>query len=114
MPSAASQNPSSPHYRVDKFVVPAAARDEFLGRVVATHATLRTQPGFLRDVILEQVSGPGSFNFVTMVEWESEADVVQASEAVLAMHAQTGFDRHEMITRLGIRPDIANYRALVV
>jgi hypothetical protein len=40
-------------FRVDKFVVPANAREEFLGKVRATHAVLKTQPGFVRDAILE-------------------------------------------------------------
>ena len=113
MSSAESQQ-QSPHYRVDKFVVPSAARTEFLDRVAATHATLREQQGFIKDVILEQASGPGAFNFVTMVEWESVDAVERASKAVAEMHARTGFDRHEMIARLGIEADIANYQALQI
>jgi hypothetical protein len=54
-------------FRVDKFAVPALARGEFLNRVYATHALLRTQTGFLRDA---QTSGPAEFNFITIVEWE--------------------------------------------
>jgi hypothetical protein len=62
-------------FRVDKFVVPVNAREEFLGKVPATHAVLRTQPGFVRDAILEQSSGPGEFNFVTIVEWENSGAI---------------------------------------
>lgn len=40
-------------FRVDKFVVPAHAREEFPMRVHATHEVLRTQAGFVRDAILE-------------------------------------------------------------
>ena len=43
-------------YRVDKFVVPAAARQEFLERVTQTHQILRGQAGLIRDLILEQSS----------------------------------------------------------
>ena len=46
-------------YRVDKFIVPQAAREEFLKKVHDTHSVLRHQPGFIRDTILEQVAGPG-------------------------------------------------------
>jgi heme-degrading monooxygenase HmoA len=60
---------ASPFYRVDKFAVPAEGRAEFLERVASTHALLRTQKGFVRDLILEQQSGPGALNFVTLVEW---------------------------------------------
>lgn len=65
-----SLNRSERIYRVD-FVVPDHAREEFINRVRRTHELLRTQPGFLQDFVLEQSSGPGEFNFVTVVEWES-------------------------------------------
>lgn len=46
-------------HRADRFVVPDAARQEFLGRVRSTHQLLKAQPWFVRDVVLEQSSGPG-------------------------------------------------------
>jgi heme-degrading monooxygenase HmoA len=97
-------------FRVDKFVVPAHAREEFLAKVHATHAVLRTQPGFVRDAILEQWSGPGEFNFVTIVEWENSDAIEGARKAVAALHQRMNFDAREMIGRLGIRADIANYK----
>jgi heme-degrading monooxygenase HmoA len=97
-------------YRVDKFVVPESARDEFVGKVGQTHALLRAQPGFVRDYVLEQSSGPGEFNFVTFVEWES-ADVVDTVRAaVSAFHESTNFDPQEMFARLDIKADVAIYR----
>lgn len=99
-------------WRIDKFAVPAAARDEFLDRVAATHAVLRQQPGFVRDELLEQVSGPGEFNIVTIALWQTQAHIDAAREAVTAMHRQTGFDPKATLARLGIRADIANYRTL--
>jgi hypothetical protein len=45
-------------YRVDTFIVPAPAKEAFLAKVRATHALLRTLPGFKQDVLLEQISGP--------------------------------------------------------
>jgi hypothetical protein len=96
-------------YRVDKFIVPAAGRDEFLARVHDTHVVLRRQVGFRQDMILEQQSGPGAFNIVTVVEWESAEVVGHVAAAVAARHAEIGFDRNEMIRRLGITADIANY-----
>src|SRR6266481_8142393 len=70
-------------YRVDKFVVPTGAREEFLERARRTHALLQAQPGFLQDLILEQSSGPGEFNFVTVVEWASQEAVENARAAVM-------------------------------
>lgn len=99
-------------YRTDKFVVPALARDEFLEKVRMTHALLRTQPGFVQDLLLEQTGGPGEFNLVTMVEWEGPEFVDGARAAVMAMHREDGFDPQELMTWLGIRADMGSYRRL--
>lgn len=99
-------------YRVDKFVVPEPAREEFLRRVHETHQVLHRQPGFLRDALLEQVSGPGRFNIVTVAEWESQAAIDAARAAVMDAHAKSGFNAQETIARLGIEADIANYRPI--
>jgi heme-degrading monooxygenase HmoA len=97
-------------FRVDKFVVPAHARGEFLTKVHATHEVLRTQAGFVRDAILEQTSGPGEFDFVTIVEWENSDAIEGARRAVAALHQKMSFDAQAMINRLEIRADIANYK----
>jgi len=97
-------------FRVDKFVVPAHAREGFLGKVRATHEVLRKRPGFVRDAISEQSSGPGEFNFVTIVEWENDDFFEGARQAVAALHRKMNFYPHQLITRLGIRADIANYK----
>jgi hypothetical protein len=71
--------------RVDKFVVPEHAREEFLDRVHLTHAALGAQPGFVRDATLEQSSGPGEFDFVPIVEWQNGDAVEGAHKAVVAI-----------------------------
>ena len=97
-------------YRVDKFAVPEAAREEFVGRVRMTHELLRTLPGFVQDFVLEQSAGPGEFNFVTVVEWRDAGAVEHAKPVVEAMHRERGFSPQETIARLGIRADVAEYR----
>ena len=104
--------PSSHFYRIDRFVVPASGRTEFLDRVTTTHELLRNQDGFVRDLIVEQQSGPSEFNIVTLVEWTDQSVVEHVSAAVAKLHAAIGFDPHEMIGRLGIRADIAGYHEL--
>jgi heme-degrading monooxygenase HmoA len=99
-------------YRVDKFVVPNPAREEFLTRVRETHDLLRTLPGFLQDFILEQASGPGEFNFVTIVEWQDAKSVESAKSAVMAMRKQTNFNPEELFSRLGIKADPGNYKRI--
>ncbi|TPN79640.1 antibiotic biosynthesis monooxygenase [Mesorhizobium sp. CU2] len=97
-------------FRVDKFVVPAEAREEILGKVRMTHELLRRQDGFVRDFVLEQFSGPGEFNIVTMVEWESQEAVEKVVPIVKAAHERIAFSPQETIARLGVKADIANYQ----
>ncbi|WP_181170410.1 MULTISPECIES: antibiotic biosynthesis monooxygenase [unclassified Mesorhizobium] len=97
-------------FRVDKFVVPAQARDEILGKARMTHELLRQQEGFVQDFLLEQFSGPGEFNLVTMVEWESQAAIDKVVPIVKAAHESIAFSPQETIARLGVKADIANYQ----
>jgi heme-degrading monooxygenase HmoA len=99
-------------YRVDKFRVPDYARQEFVERVQSTHETLRTQPGFRQDWVLEQHSGPGEFNIVTIVEWENVEAIPNARVAVQALHQRMNFDPHAMYTRLGITADLGYYERI--
>ncbi|MFQ3786327.1 antibiotic biosynthesis monooxygenase family protein [Halomonas sp. A29] len=103
---------SLPIFRVDKFSVPEAAREEFLKRVHDTHQVLRRQPGFIRDSLLEQVGGSGRFNIVTIAEWESQEAIDAARMAVTQAHRENGFDPQETMARLGIEADIANYQPI--
>ncbi|QRM56229.1 antibiotic biosynthesis monooxygenase [Sinorhizobium sp. BG8] len=97
-------------YRIDKFVVPAGAREEFLANVMRTDALLRTQEGFIEHTVLEQVGGPGEFNIVTMARWENADVVERARTAIAAAHRAAGFDPQALFKRLDIRADIATYR----
>jgi Antibiotic biosynthesis monooxygenase len=100
-------------YRVDKFVVPSSAREEFLDRVRRTHAFLKAQPGFVQDSVLEQFSGPGEFNIITTVEWASQEAFEDASAVVSARYREMNFNPQETLARLGIKADLANYERLV-
>lgn len=62
--------------------------------------------------MLEQSSGPGRFNFVTLVEWQSQSAMEAAKTAVMAAHAKSGFSPQDLFVRLGIEADIANYTAI--
>jgi heme-degrading monooxygenase HmoA len=99
-------------YRVDKFAVPPEAREEFLGRVRTTHEFLRTLPGFIRGYVLEQSSGPGEFNIVTFVEWQSQQAVDNAVSAVAALHRRMNFNPRENVARLGIKADLGFYKEI--
>lgn len=99
-------------YRIDKFVVPEAVRDEFLRRIEETHSILRGCAGFVRDGIFEQCGGDGKFNFLTSVEWSGMEAMETAARIVLAAHKKTDFDPRNFIARHGISADFGFYRLL--
>jgi hypothetical protein len=99
-------------YRVDKFIVPAAARQEFLAKVRTTHELLRSLPGCTQELVLEQTSGPGSYNYVTVLGWSDMAAIEAAKIAAQKLHAKTDFHPQEMFNRLGIQADLGNYQAI--
>src|SRR3546814_15602122 len=98
-------------YRVDKFLVPDEAREEYLQNLRATHELLRKQPGFVQDFVLEHASGQSAFNFVTIAEWESQGAIDAARLAVLALHREMNLDPPEMFARLGITEDLGRSEA---
>lgn len=101
-------------YRINKFVVPQAARAEFLETVIRpTHKMLRRQPGFVRDLVMEQVSGPGDFNIVALIEFSGPDVVAPIAAAVAELHQRLGVNP-TFTARLGIRTDQANYGLLAV
>ncbi len=79
-------------YRVDRFIVPAPAREEFFEKALHTQRFLRSLPGFLQDFVLEQSSGNGEFKVVTIVEWDSMESVERARPIVMAMHKEIKFN----------------------
>lgn len=95
-------------YRMDTFDVPEANRDEFLEAVLHTHEILRTQPGFLHDLLLERESGPGSLSILTLAAWENDSAVAAAGAAVRADRADSGFDPRVLTARLGVTGELGN------
>jgi heme-degrading monooxygenase HmoA len=101
-------------HRVDRFVVPAQARDTFLAEVRTTLELVRTLPGYLHDLVVEQPSDGGRFDLVTVVEWDSTASIENAEAAVKARHGQRHFDPQERFAELGIETDMARYEEVAV
>lgn len=99
-------------FRVDKFKVPAAARDQFLERARASHELLRTIPGFVEDFFLEHTDDSGVSNFVTIVVWQ-HAQAFHSAKAIVAQQYQKrGDNPGEILNRLGIEADMAAYTEL--
>lgn len=96
-------------YRIDKFIVPESAKEEFLSRLHASQRFLRTIPGFVRDFALEQDAGAGFRHYVTLAEWTDAAAIDVATAAIHGWYAASQFDPQEMCDRLGIRVERGNY-----
>ncbi|GGE20636.1 hypothetical protein GCM10011360_06630 [Primorskyibacter flagellatus] len=104
-----------PHiFRIDRFTLPAASRDEFLDRVAKTHSILRTCKGFVLDRIVEQRLADGSLALLTVAEWDGQPAFDAARETVKQAHAAEGFDRAETMQRLGIAADLGTYMPVAV
>ena len=96
-------------FRVDRFKVPAAGREEFLQRSHATHELLRTLPGFVEDFFLEGTSEPGMSNVVTIIVWKDAAAFEAAKTAAQEHYRKIGFNPAEVVRRLGIEADMGAY-----
>lgn len=99
-------------YKVDKYNVPYEARDEFEARTAGIRQVLQHQNGFIQDFYLEQVAGPGSFNIVTIAEWESAKDIEKAKSAVSTYLKELNLNPGKMMKRLNIQADVGIYEEL--
>lgn len=96
-------------FHIDKFAVPTSAKQEFLRKVFEMQELLGNMGGCLQNDVLEQLSGPGEFNIVAIVEWASAEALENARAAVIALHEKTKFNTQEFLSRLGIKADVSKY-----
>jgi hypothetical protein len=95
-------------FRVDKFKVPASAREHFLRRAQTAHQLLRTLAGFVGDFFLEHVGGDGTSTIVTSVVWKTSEPSMPPEQ-----HDQgLGYNPGEVLRRLEIEADMAAYAEL--
>ena len=100
-------------YRLDRFVVPREAREEFLMRVNQTHEILRGQAGFVQDFLLERPGeDDGATVIVTLVEWDSQDTVDRVVPIVQAAHRRMGFNPKETVARLGVTAEFGIYQTI--
>lgn len=102
-----------PVFRIDSFIVPQPAREDFLQRVTATHQILRRQTGFVLDRIVERPLGDGTSRLITIVEWAGADAIAGAVRAVRQAHAGDGFSAADFIADNGIVADIGMYQPVL-
>lgn len=101
----------APLYRINKFAVPTAAREQFVELVEKTLAVIRSQEGYVKDLFLEQHAGPGRFNFCTMIEFENEAYAPKVAVAIAEFDKSLDLDRAALMEKLGVETDSASYKS---
>ena len=99
-------------FRVDKFKVPPASREEFLALVTTSNKILRAIPGFIEDCFLEQRDAAGNSKIVTIAIWKDEQAFSNAKATVQEQYRNIGFNPGEIIKRLGIEADMDAYTRL--
>ena len=109
---AANLKNSNHVFRIDRFKVPAAAREEFLSRVRTSNEVLRSLPGFVEDCFFEGRDASGSSKIVTIAIWESGQAFAAAKSSVQQHYEKIGFKPAEIIQRLGIEAEMDAYSTL--
>lgn len=94
---------------IDKFFVPAAAKNEFLNRMKINRNLIKTLPGFIEDIAYSHTDENGNLTCVTVALWENMEAVHKAKEAVQKAYKEQGFDLPAMLQRLNITIDRGTY-----
>jgi hypothetical protein len=103
------QSPTTPSFRVDRFVVPRPALEAFMVRLRTTRRLLDDCAGCRQNLLLSGPETPDGVGIVTIVEWAS-ADAMNAAKTAMGAHyAGEGFDPAAFIRQWGIQADMAAY-----
>jgi heme-degrading monooxygenase HmoA len=97
---------------IDRFVIPTAAKSEFLERANINRKFIKTLPGFLGDNVYEEYNGT-ELRIVTVATWASEEAFQNARASVTEYYKLQGFDMPALIKRLHIQMERGIYKRLV-
>ena len=98
---------------IDKFFVPANAKEEFIERMNYNSEFITKLPGFVKGEIFEQMDENGNFICVTVTIWEKETFFNEAKEAVQGEFKRIGFFPNEFYQRLNIKLERGTYHPMV-
>lgn len=94
---------------IDKFVIPTAAREEFMKRTQINREFIKKLPGFIEDEMYISTDTDGNTHCVTVAVWENEEALQKAKEKVQEFYREDGFNPAEMLKRLHITMDRGVY-----
>ena len=88
---------------IDKIIVPASNRTDFVTRMKATQQFLHALPGFISQATYERTDADGNYVFLTATVWQDKAAIDNAQEALAAEYKRTGFDRAAYNKKMNIK-----------
>ena|ERR1700722_18875177 len=88
---------------IDKIIVPASAKTDFLTRMQSTQQFLHALPGFIAQTTYERTDSDGNSVFLNATTWQDKAAIDNAQEALAAEYKRTGFDRADYNKRMNIK-----------
>jgi predicted ester cyclase/heme-degrading monooxygenase HmoA len=88
---------------IDKFFVPANAKEEFFQRMNYNRDFIKALPGFVKDEVYSETDANENLTVVTIAVWKNETSLSNAKEAVKAEYERMGFVPAEFIQRLNIK-----------
>ncbi len=100
---------SKPVFRIDRFTLPLEARKAFLERLETIQTILAGIEGNRQNLVLEQVSDPGTASFITIVEWQDEAALKNAKAQVAAEYEKHDFSPQEFMREHGVTAEFGTY-----
>jgi predicted ester cyclase len=97
---------------IDKFFVPANAKNEFLQRIAYNRNFLRTLPGFIKDEAYEQTDEKANLIIITIAVWQSIDFVNKAKEAVQKEFNRIKFNLPEFLQQSNITMERGIYQEI--
>ncbi len=94
---------------IDKFFVPAAAKDEFLQRMKYNRGFIHQLEGFIKDNAYFKTEENGNLTVITVAVWRDAQAIINAKEAVFAEYKRIGFNPVEFYERLHIQLERGTY-----
>jgi heme-degrading monooxygenase HmoA len=105
-----ASNPDQSVFRIDRFVVPAAAEAEFLAAVTETNSVFEAMEECLQlRVVKQQEGSSGSCNYITVAQWASSDAIPKARAAVAVKHKAMNLNPQELFARLNIKAELGYY-----
>ncbi|WP_431213093.1 ester cyclase [Puia sp. P3] len=98
---------------IDKFFIPADAKEEFYERMKINRDFIKKLPGFIGDDAYTYFDDNDNLICVTVARWRNMDFINMAKEAVQAEYKRENFDMPAMLKRLNISIDRGVYRPFI-